>query len=152
MVKGMNNQKFKLVPSDWATLRQVAEPVKDFEVEALNGQLYWLRKLLNHLKGAGLAAPQLGDSRRWFIWSRGLVINPEILNHGLGSQKAMERCLSFPSIESPRERWLSLEVRYVDENNQLKLMTLTEPESRVFQHELDHLNGICIDQPQTPLQ
>ncbi len=144
----MSKQKFQFVPPDWPTLRQVAEPVKDFEVVTLKESLYWLHKLRKAAKGAAIAAPQLGDSRRWFVWDRGLVINPEILDHGFGTAKAMEKCLSFPGVEVPIERYVAIRVKYVDENEKVQEWTLNDLTARVFQHELDHLNGICIDRPQ----
>lgn len=144
-------QKFFIIPADRAELRQTCDPVKGEDISTLKGHMYWLNKLRKRLNGAAIAAPQLGDTRRWFIWERGLVINPEIRDHGIATAKQFESCLSFPKLSSPRERYITIEVKYLDENGHTQFKQFQHLEARIFQHELDHLNGICIDQPQKDL-
>lgn len=139
------SQKFFLIPSDNPLLRKGCLIVNNNEIPALKAQLYWLDKLRKKVKGAAIAAPQLGDLRRWFIWGTGLVINPEITFKGTDMTKTLERCLSFPGLEVPVERPNLVAVTYTDQDGKAVSQVLTGMTATVFQHELDHLNGICID-------
>lgn len=142
----MKNQKFQLVTSDHPALRAVAEAVEPADRMVLKDQLYWLQKLRKKLKGAGLAAPQLGDSRRWFVWERGLVVNPTILQHGYELHEEQEGCLSFPGLKVWIKRPKRCRVTYLDENGDVVTLDLDGHESTIFQHEVDHLDGKCIDE------
>lgn len=141
----MSNQKFKLVHKDHPVLRMVADPVEDREIGTLRGQMYWLDKLRKHLKGAAIAGPQLGDKRRWFIWPLGLVINPKIVVADETTSKVIESCLSFPGLGVPVERPNKISVVYTNEYGTKTFTMMDGQTARVFQHELDHLQGICID-------
>ncbi len=138
-------QKFFLIPNDRPELRQVSDPVKTEDIETLKKHLYWLDKFRKKLNGAAISGPQLGDTRRWFVWEKGLVINPEIKEHGFALETKFEKCLSFPNIEVPVSRHQTIYTKFIDENGHAQFKTFQDLEARVFQHELDHLNGICID-------
>lgn len=107
-------------------------------------------------KGIGLAAPQVGISKRLIVFRLGsipyTIINPTITRHKLGKMKSMEGCLSFPeTIPKGKQVKILRDKQIVVEGfNQywkpikLKLRNL---DSCVIQHEIDHLNGITIIKP-----
>lgn len=99
-------------------------------------------------RGIGLAAPQIGISRRLFVMDTGqgprLCFNPEILDSSDELIQMAEGCLSFPgeSCTITRPRWV--QVRYQDSQGTWTESRLSDLEARCFQHELDHLDGIVM--------
>lgn len=115
--------------------------------------------------GIGLAAPQIGEILRVFaIHHPGhdhihVYINPEIIDT-FDKEKVypqvyteegerddfFEGCLSFPGIYGTVKRWMEIQVKYqfldVDGELESKKETLNGLMAVVFQHELDHLNGV----------
>ena len=100
-------------------------------------------KLMRQKKGVGLAANQVGHNERWFVWQHGMVINPEIISK-TGSTPSKEGCLSFPGRTTTVRRAKIVEVRYIDEQGKSKEKVLSGFPAIVFQHEFDHLNGVCL--------
>jgi peptide deformylase len=97
--------------------------------------------------GLGLAAPQVGVSLRLMVVgdeegreARALV-NPVIAEHG-GEVLAEEGCLSIPGVFAPvkRAEWVRLEAQ--DELGRPVSITARGLRARVFQHEMDHLDGV----------
>lgn len=97
--------------------------------------------------GAGLAAPQIGITERFFairidpekepeIW-----VNPSIVQTGKPTLKIPEGCLSLPGISFTLNRYKNIKVEGFNEDGSFKERNLFGFESLVFQHELDHLNG-----------
>lgn len=98
-------------------------------------------------KGIGLAAPQIGILSRVFVVDIGegcnVLINPEIVG-GEGESVMEEGCLSLPTIEVPVKRMEKVFVRGWNlEGREVNLELFGFP-ARVYQHELDHLNGMLI--------
>ncbi len=98
-------------------------------------------------KGIGLAAPQIGILSRILIVDIGegckVLINPEIVE-GEGESIMEEGCLSLPTIEVPVKRMEKVFIQGRDlESKEVSLELFGFP-GRVFQHEIDHLNGILI--------
>ncbi len=98
-------------------------------------------------KGIGLAALQIGVLRQIIIVDTGnglrTLINPEIVE-GEGESVLEEGCLSLPNIEVPVKRKEKVLIRGWNlDGNELHLELSNFP-SRVYQHEIDHLNGILI--------
>lgn len=96
--------------------------------------------------GAGLAAPQIGVPLRAIVThidgkSRP-VINPEIVEESEDEVEAEEGCLSIPGWYGPVWRKRQITVRGLDPNGKPVKIKAEEFEARVFQHEIDHLNGI----------
>jgi peptide deformylase len=97
--------------------------------------------------GIGLAAPQIGISLRLMVVGHDdnrqarALINPVITEQG-GSVTAEEGCLSIPGIFAPvtRAEWVKLEAQ--DPEGQPVLITARGLRARVFQHEMDHLDGV----------
>ena len=70
------------------------------------------------------------------------MINPQLLTHGKTIEKAWEGCLSVPSLRGLVPRYTDISISYFDLQGEKHYQQLTGFIARVFQHELDHLNGI----------
>jgi len=104
-------------------------------------------------RGVGLAAPQIGVNRRVIVMhahqgeedprSRLLgMVNPEIVERGPTSEFDEEGCLSIPGIRGDVLRNIDIVVEAVDHEGDEIRLELSDFEARVFQHEIDHLDGI----------
>lgn len=101
--------------------------------------------------GVGLAAPQIGLNLRIFVLDAGsredekkpiTIINPKILSLGEEIVSYEEGCLSFPEHFAEIDRPEKIDIEFLDENNNKKSLKFVGFESRIIQHEIDHLNGI----------
>jgi peptide deformylase len=101
-------------------------------------------------EGIGLAAPQIGISKRLYIVDvsnnkdpkdKLVLINPEIISRD-GKQIEEEGCLSLPDIRDKVSRSFSVRMRAQDVKGKWFEVDGEELLSRAFQHELDHLDGI----------
>ncbi|HEX4488195.1 MAG TPA: peptide deformylase [Terriglobales bacterium] len=129
-------------------LERPAEAVKDFDGE--------LKKLVEDMfesmyaaHGVGLAAPQIGLSKRLAVIdvtfkedpdAKLVLVNPEII-HTEGKQSQSEGCLSIPDFREPVSRPKKVTVRAQDVNGKWFEKTGEELLARAFLHETDHLNG-----------
>lgn len=130
-------------------LQRRAEPVTEFNQE--------LRTLVDDMftsmyaaMGIGLAAPQIGISKRITVIDLSnqkkpedkiVLINPEILVQE-GKQFEEEGCLSLPEIRERVKRAMRVTVRAQDAHGKWFEMEGDELLARAFQHEIDHLDGI----------
>jgi len=129
-------------------LRRKAE-----RVEAVNEEI---RELIPEMAqamyaddGVGLAAPQIGESLRVIVVDAGkgfrAVINPEIEFPDRGDTESMEEgCLSLPDVRIEIKRPKRILLSGLDENGEVFREEHDGLLARVFQHEIDHLNGILI--------
>jgi peptide deformylase len=96
-------------------------------------------------RGIGLAANQVGLPYRVFVMGAQNVafacFNPEILETE-GEETVHEGCLSFPGLYLKVTRPFKIKVRYTEMNGNEKEVTFEGLTARIFQHELDHLNGV----------
>jgi peptide deformylase len=134
-------------------------PVTEFddELSALVDNMF---ETMYAAPGVGLAAPQVGVSKRLFVMDcslgkdptqRRALINPEVLRVE-GAQIGEEGCLSFPGIFFDVERSLRAVVRAQDvKGNEIEIdgMELT---ARCMLHETDHCEGIVFIDHTTPLK
>lgn len=113
---------------------------------------HWLcREMLEFMKsqqGIGLSANQIGKNIRLFVMQvdgrTRFCFNPEILDQGAESAIMAEGCLSFVGKQCILQRPEQIRVRYQDHRGFWIHDELAGLESRCFQHELDHLNGITM--------
>ena len=126
-------------------LRQRAREVE--EVTDLHRKL--IKDMIDTMRaapGVGLAAPQIGVLDRIFVWEvedrHGAVINPEIVERSQEAATDDEGCLSLPGLTYPVERATEVTVRGLDDHGQPIELTGTELLARIFQHEIDHLDGV----------
>lgn len=100
--------------------------------------------------GVGLAAPQVGITKRIFIMGnfQKLVacINPKIVSLSENRVNDLEGCLSFPDLFMKVKRAESCVVQYQLVDGEVVERELTGLECRVFLHEYDHLIGVTFDQ------
>lgn len=106
---------------------------------------------MDHAEGVGLAAPQVGVSRRVLVYDdhdghRGALINPSYTVPGADSEFDYEGCLSVPEIGGEIERPLEIDVTGLDENGDEVRFHADGLLARICQHEIDHLDGIMFMQ------
>ncbi|MEA5468430.1 peptide deformylase [Spirulina sp. 06S082] len=137
-------------------LRQQAQVVKDVTESQIQVLIDNLIATAAAAKGVGIAAPQVSQSYRLFIIASRpsdrypyaptmqptAMINPRILAASEAREKDWEGCLSVPGVRGLVPRSQEIEVEYGDRRGHLQKTILTDFVARIFQHELDHLNGI----------
>lgn len=127
-------------------LKQVCEPVA--QGEDISAILRDMRQvLLNSKTGIGLAAPQAGHTKRIIALSPNgfiqFMINPVMVEHTQQTNSGVEGCLSYPGFQKQVIRFSNIFVIWVDEQGNDRGTRLTNMDARIFQHELDHLEGKC---------
>ncbi|MDD2248377.1 MAG: peptide deformylase [Methanocorpusculum sp.] len=137
-----------------AVLARPAEPVDTITPELL-AILDEMVPMLKEHRGVGLAAPQIGIGKRFFVMDPGdklrKVINPEILKTGSAFAEMEEGCLSVPGIHKKVRRPRRITVRYTNEAGELIEEELKDYPARVFMHEYDHLEGILFVDKVSPI-
>jgi len=97
--------------------------------------------------GIGLAAPQIGVQKQIFVWDMDdqpmVVINPEIVESS-GEWVYDEGCLSIPGLYVEMVRPNQVLMRGLDLDGNTVEIEADELAGRLFQHELDHLDGVLI--------
>jgi len=130
-------------------LRQKAQPVETID-ESIITLLDNMVQTMYDKKGVGLAAPQVGVSKRIIVLDTtsseddGMilrVINPEIIS-AEGEQLGEEGCLSVPGEYEPVRRAEKITVKAMDEDGNPYTLEAEGFLARVFQHEIDHLDGV----------
>lgn len=136
-------------------LREIAK-----EVEVIDDEI---REILNNMvetmyatKGVGLAAPQVGISKRMFVCDKGdgvvkKVINPKITPIGDEIAECEEGCLSVPGIYKNVKRPAKIKVEYLNENGEEVVEELDDFLAIIMQHENDHLDGILFVDKVSPI-
>ena len=129
-----------------AALRQVCKLVSRFdgELRDLTNEMLYVMRTNN---GIGLAAPQVGITKRLFVCElegRAInLINPEIKDVS-GQAEMVEGCLSLPDVQVNVTRNEQLHVRGYDFKGRRIQLKMSGLWARVIQHEIDHLNGVLI--------
>jgi len=130
-------------------LLKVSEEVTDF-----NGALRDLAQRMFHLmreaRGVGLAAPQVGVNIRMFVMNHSgrpeddrVIVNP-VLSDPEGEEEAEEGCLSLPSINIQVRRIRTVTLRAQDMDGKPLEFRASGYVARIWQHEIDHLDGILL--------
>ena len=111
-------------------------------------------KLMLDEKGMGLAANQIGITKRFFaigpssfdtFQKHAIIWNPHVINFSEQKVIDVEGCLSFKNIFVKVERPKVIEVQYETTQGKTRFAKLDGMESKCFQHELDHLDGITFN-------
>jgi peptide deformylase len=99
--------------------------------------------------GIGLAAPQIGVSRRLIVVDLGeegsrpfAMLNPRIVQSGARTEKGEEGCLSIPGVSAMVERPEAVVVEGTDRDGNPMRMEADGMLARCLQHEIDHLDGV----------
>jgi peptide deformylase len=145
------------------TIRTFGDPVlktKAAAVTEIDGKIARLiddmfDTLYESDSGIGLAAPQIGVQKQIFVWDMDdepmVVINPEIVE-SRGEWVYDEGCLSIPGLYVEMLRPNEVLMRGLDLNGNTIEIEASELAGRLFQHELDHLNGVLMFDRMTPDQ
>ena len=124
-------------------LKQVAQPV-DHVNKKMRAFIEDMAETMYKTDGVGLAAPQVGVSKRIIVVDDGnglqALINPQIIK-AEGSQWGPEGCLSVPGYFGDVERYEKVTVTAIDTNNKKLRIEAEGFLARIFQHEIDHLEG-----------
>jgi peptide deformylase len=130
-------------------LERQAETVTEFNTPELDKLLEDMFESMYAAKGVGLAAPQIGISRRISVIDpsagedpsqKMVLINPEILKVE-GSQVSEEGCLSVPGFREQVKRAKRVTIRAQNAKGEFYEKTGEDLVARAFLHETDHLNG-----------
>jgi peptide deformylase len=97
--------------------------------------------------GVGLAAPQVGIQKRLFVYDAGdgpaVIINPRI-SEAAGEWTFEEGCLSLPGLSWPIVRPREILLEGLDLDGNVLAIEAEEYLARVYQHEVDHLDGVLL--------
>jgi len=133
-------------------LRQMCMPVERVD-DALRRLADDMLEAMYEAPGIGLAAPQVGVSRRLIVLDVSekdgeknpiVMINPEIVRIGEERRSYEEGCLSIPDVKVEIERPASLMVRFLDRDGQAQQLMAESLLATAIQHEIDHLDGRLI--------
>ncbi len=126
-----------------AVLRTVAEPVAVVD-DAVRRLIDDMLETMYDAPGVGLAAPQIGVSKRVIVFDVGegpkAMVNPELVETS-GSWEYEEGCLSIPDKFWPIARPAFARARGLDRDGEPVELAGDELLGRVLQHEVDHLEG-----------
>ncbi len=135
-------------------LRKKAQPVTKFD-DALQTLIDDMIVTMREAPGVGLAAPQVGVLQQLLVIEHPeneededaeprlyVVINPEITRKSVEMEVGTEGCLSIPGYNGEVERHLAITVKALNRRGQPMTLKLKDWTARIFQHEIDHLNGI----------
>ena len=144
--------KLKIMIAGNPVLREEAKPVERID-KKLQRLLKDMAETMYAADGVGLAAPQIGVSKRVVVIDVGEglyeLINPVIVKRE-GKVVGSEGCLSVPDYEGEVERSEYVECEFTDRTGQRMLLQAGGLLAVCIQHELDHLDGILfIDKAQT---
>jgi peptide deformylase len=131
-------------------LRRMADPIEQVDDD--------LRRLMDDMlatmydaPGVGLAAPQIGVSRRLIVMDAArddepkapiVMANPQILDRSEEMRVHEEGCLSIPEVTAEVERPAVTRVSFLDREGKPQEAELEGILSTIVQHEIDHLNGV----------
>jgi peptide deformylase len=132
-------------------LRRKARPISDFGPE-LQQLIDDMVETMRDAPGVGLAAPQVGVSQRVVVVEYSededipaklyTIVNPMIARRSKETEMATEACLSLPGLAGDVERSIRVTVRGVNRHGQKMKFKVEGWLARIFQHEIDHLDGV----------
>jgi peptide deformylase len=143
-------------------LRTEAEEVEAFDDE-LRDLVEDMFETMYHADGIGLAAPQIGISRRILVVDvrneergaeegRIALVNPRVVESSSDTERSTEGCLSIPGLEEWVERPFAVTVEGSDPEGREVRIEAGGLLARALQHEIDHLDGILFLDRISPLK
>ncbi len=136
-------------------LKSQAAPVTDVDGKIIRLVDDMFDTLVDSGNGLALAAPQIGVQKQVVVWDLGddplAIINPEIVESD-GEWVYDEGCLSIPGLYVEMLRPKTVLVRGVDLSGDVIEIEADELEARMFQHEIDHLQGVLMFDRMSPDQ
>lgn len=141
----MNPSEYFLIEHDDVLLKNTIEPFEfGGEVDAKEIAKLMQEKLEEY-NGLGLSANQIGLKHRVFVMRTEPItfcFNPVVTAYGQEMSVMEEGCLTYPGLFVKIRRPSNIRVRFKDVNGESHTEKFAGMTSRIFQHELDHLNGI----------
>lgn len=139
-----------------SVLAQVANTIENINTHEIKQLIDNLKVTMKNANGVGIAAPQVGVSLRVFLMESApserypnaplfpltVLINPSIIKTNNLQELGWEGCLSVKGKRAQVSRYTCIEVKFQDETGKKHHQTLNGFIARIFQHELDHLDGI----------
>jgi peptide deformylase len=137
-------------------LLRVAQPVTEFDTDAIHLLVSDMFDTMRAANGAGLAAPQIGVDLQLVIFGsegpnprypdaplipRTVLLNPVITPLGSEEEEGWEGCLSVPGLRAVVPRWARIAYAGFDQYGDPIERTADGFHARVVQHECDHLIG-----------
>jgi len=140
-------------------LRRKARPITKFDGN-LKILIDDMIETMRDAPGVGLAAPQVGISDRLIVVEYGedeedengeiiempkklyVLINPEIVKISEEKEMGVEGCLSIPGLVGEVERYSAIQIKGLNRRGQPTKLKAEGWLARIFQHEIDHLDGI----------
>jgi peptide deformylase len=135
------------------TLRKKARKVSDFGPQ-LQDLIDEMIETMREAPGVGLAAPQVNVPQRLIVVEFGdeedetvppklyVIVNPEITRHSQETVMGTEGCLSVPNLVGDVERYEKVTVKGLNRQGQPLKIKAKGWLARIFQHEIDHINGV----------
>lgn len=125
----------------------------DFNKKELQELVLHMRTMMIASRGVGLSANQIGLDMKVFVAQEAdedggykgkfyAVFNPEIISSSKSEEEDVEGCLSVPNVYGTVSRNKSIKVKGQDKNGREIEISVKGHLARIFQHEIDHLNGI----------
>jgi len=147
-------------------LREKSRPVEAKEIKDLRKTARQMAELMYKSKGCGLAAPQVGISKRLIVVdvtppdendeiiekNPVFFINPEVKRVWGDREVCDEGCLSIPGIQISVERFNNIEVEALDLDGERFTVEAEGFHARALQHELDHLEGTTLFEHLNPIE
>ena len=135
-------------------IRLFGDPVlreKAVEITEIDGRVARMANdmlpALYEAEGLGLAAPQVGIQKRLFVYDMGegakTIVNP-VIEETRGEWEYLEGCLSLPNLSFEIIRPKEVHLTGLDLDGNEVSIEADEVMARLFQHELDHLNGVLL--------
>ena len=134
-------------------LREETKPITDFDQD-LEKLVEDMIDTMRDAPGVGLAAPQVGVSKKLVVVEYGseeddsfpkqlfVLANPEIVERSEDIVRGVEGCLSVPDLVGSVDRARVVTVRAQDQHGKNLKIRAEGWLARIFQHEIDHINGI----------
>jgi peptide deformylase len=128
-------------------LKSRATPVKDFD-ESLEHLAEEMMRVMREAEGVGLAANQIGRLKRIFVAAHEdevyAIVNPVIEERSETTEKDIEGCLSIPETRVEVERSAAVTLSGQSPSGEPVRVEAEGLLARIFQHEIDHLDGVLI--------
>lgn len=128
-------------------LKSRATPVKEFD-ESLEHLAEEMMRVMREAEGVGLAANQIGRLKRIFVAAHEdeqyVIVNPVIEERSEATEKDIEGCLSIRETRVEVERPIAVTVSGQDPSGEPVRVEAEGLLARIFQHEIDHLDGVLI--------
>ncbi len=143
----------KIYESTSPVLRHKAKPVRKVD-DAIRKLAADMLETMREAPGVGLAGPQIGRAARIIVVEYDddefSLINPTITWSSKETAMAEEGCLSIPTLYGDVERALEVRLTATDMRNKRVVIEADDWLARIFQHEIDHLDGILFTDRMAP--